>query len=757
MTAPIPLAFFLYAPAFAGAGLLLASIPIIIHILNRRRYRTVNWAAMSFLIGAMRRNRQRVLFEQWLLMAVRCCVLAFLGLALARPMGCDNNSVAALGGRTRLNVFVIDNSYSMAYLAGRPGGKTHLDQAKWVAGEMIDKLASSGESVVIITAGKPAVGVIGKPTFDLQQAKAILNRIPQTYGATDLAAALRLAIETGRQYQRQSDKNLYLFTDASASAWQGSDANALKVLGPELARLYEVSHWNMSLGRQWNQAVLDLHPSANLITTNSIFSSDLIATVKGFGTPHDGMLQWKLDGHLLGGGTKLYLDTNSEPQNESQSNLQIALKGGVSDGSGAADGPHAITASIIGEDGLQIDNTRTRIIDVVSRLKTLIVEGQHSAEAMGGSGLNLKVALEGLGKSGTSDGFAAPDLISDLELSSHVLADYRAIILCEVSQVLPSEADQLQAFVKNGGTLMVFLGDNIAQENYNTVMLPRHLIPGPLTRRVLAAEGSSFYFDFNPNGDLHTLLKAFEHQQKTGLETAQAFGYWQVDVPMDANLRVLNWKAVEGARVDPNARLDAAITQHSLGQGRVVFVSTAANEPWITFTRKPVYTELVNELLSGSVNVGDSWMNLTVGDSLAVPASIKLTATPILTDPKSTPISLEPTTLPDGSISYHSALLTQPGVYSLATGNATIPIAVNVPPEEADVHTIDDAALKAALGGIKITTNNDQPIDVLVRSADTADWGWAMMLSVLALAGFESFLTMAFDHDRQQQTIPVAA
>jgi hypothetical protein len=769
MTASTPLAFSLLAPAFAGAGLLLASIPIIIHILNRRRFKTVDWAAMSFLLRAMRKNRQRVRFEQWLLLAARCCVLAFLGLALARPMGCDSNSAAALGGRTGLHVFVIDNSYSMSYLAGRPDGKTHLDQAKLVAGQMIDKLGSSGESVVIITAGKPAVGVIGKPTYDLQQARAILNRIPQTYGATDLPAALRLAIEVGRENESQPNKNLYLFTDATASAWQGSDANALKTEGPELARLFDVSHFNLALGPQWNQAVLDVHPSANLITTNSVFSSDFIATVKGFGSPHEGTLQWKMDGQLLGGGGKLNLDTNTPVQNEPQSNLQLALRGGGIGGggnggggggssdAGAAGGPHAITASIIGDDGLQVDNTRTRIINVVSRLKTLIVEGQHSADAVGGSGLNLKVALEGLSKSGASDGFAAPDLISDLELGNHVLTDYRAVILCEVSQVTPAEADQLQTFVKNGGTLMVFLGDNISQENYNTVMLPRHLIPGTLTKRVLAPEGGSFYFDFNPNSVLHPLLKAFEHQQKTGLETAQAFGYWQVDVPMDPDLRVLNWKAPEGTRVDPNARPDAAITQQSLGQGRVVFVSTAANEPWITFTRKPVYTELVNELLSGSVNVGDSWMNLTVGDSLSVPTSLKLTTAPTLTDPKSTPIPLELTTAVDGSASYRSPVLTLPGVYSLATGTTTVPIAVNVPAEEADVHTIDDTALKAALGGIPIRLNNDQPIAAFADSANAADWGWTVMLAVLGLVGFESFLAMAFGHYRKQTGIPAAA
>jgi hypothetical protein len=737
-------------PAFAGAGLLLAGIPIIIHILNRRRYKTVDWAAMDFLLRAMRKNRQRVRFEQWLLLAARCLVLALLGFALARPLLKGNNAMGALNGRTGLHVFVIDNSYSMSYLAGRPGGKTHLDQAKLVVGKMIDRLNSGGESVVIITAGKPAVGVIAKPTYDLQQAKAILDRIPQTYGATDLSDALRMAVEVGRENDRQPNKFLYLLTDATASAWLGRDTAALKNEGLELARMYQVSHCNMSTGPQWNQAVLDLHPSGNLITTNSLFSSDFIATVKGFGAPHEGTLQWKIDGRLLAGGGKLDLSTDTQPQTEGQTNLQIALKAGGSAGIGA----HAITASIVGEDGLQIDNSRTCIINVVSQLKTLIVEGEHGTGQEGGSGLNLQVALAGLSKSGVSDGFAAPDLISDLELGNHVLSDYRAIMLCGVSQVTVAEADQLQTFVKNGGTLMVFLGPEISAENYNSVLLPRHLIPGTITKRMEAPEGGSFYFDFNPNAVLHPLLKAFEHQEKTGLETAQAFGYWQVDVPNDPQLCVLNWKMPEGSHGGLNTRPDPAITSQTLGNGRVVFITTSANEDWITFTRKPIYTELVNELLSGSVNVGDRWMNLEVGDQLLVPAALKTTTTPALVDPKSTPIPLELTSAPDGSASYRSPVLNLPGVYTLSTGNSTLPIAVNVPAsEEADVHTIDTGAIKTALGGIEIREHNDQPLTVLTESSAGDDWGWSVMLAVLALVGLESFLAMQFGHFRKQAVL----
>jgi uncharacterized membrane protein YgcG len=752
-----PLAIGFLIPAFAVAGLALAGIPVLIHLLNRRRYRTVNWAAMNLLLRAVNRNRRRARFENWLLMAMRCLLLVFMGLALARPMGCGEQSAAAFGGRTGLHVLVIDNGLSMSYRAAGTGGKTHLDQAKILAGQIIDRLNSGGESVVIITAGKPAAGIITKPTYDLQQAKAIISSIPQLYESSDLPAALGMAIDAGRQQQSESDKHLDILTSGAANTWQGSNLTALQARGPELAGLFHISCFDLSQGPQWNQAVLDVHPSAGLITTNSQFGADCLASVKGFGDSHDGTLQWSMDGKLLAGGGKIHMDINTPWQIEPQTNLQQAIKSA---------GAHTITATIINDDPMQADNARTRVINVVSQLKTLIVEGRH------GSGLNLKVALAGAEKSGQPDGFAAADLISDLELGNHILTDYRAVILCGLSQFTPTEADQLHSFVAGGGTLLIFMGEDILPESYNAVLLPRHLIPGPLIKRVIAADGKSFGFDFNPNGTLHPLLAAFAYQSDTGLETAQAFGYWQADVPNDPQMRVLNWRSDEkpssagagssgagssgagssggassgGASSGGASSLDPAITEHSLGQGRVVFISTAANEPWITFTRKPIYTELINELLSGSITQSDAWMNLQVGDRLVIPSSCKLTISPTLTDPKSAAVPLETTRSPDGAMTYASPPLVLPGVYMLGTGVNQLPIAVNIPPQASDVHTIDGSAIKSALGGIDLSMNDDQLPPQTAESSTHADWGWAVLLLVLGLTGIEPFCAKKFGH-----------
>src|SRR5947207_8441228 len=174
-------------PWFFGAGFLLASVPIIIHILNRRRFKIVNWAAMEFLLRALRKNRRRLRFEQWLLLAVRCCVLLLLGIALARPVACNQQSLAGLAAqRSGLHVLIIDNSYSMAYESDRPDAKTNLDQAKRMARQTIERLAAGGESVAIITAAAPATAVLPKPIYDLAAARSAVDRIEQSYSKTDL-------------------------------------------------------------------------------------------------------------------------------------------------------------------------------------------------------------------------------------------------------------------------------------------------------------------------------------------------------------------------------------------------------------------------------------------------------------------------------------------------------------------------------------------------------------------------------------------
>ena len=92
-----------------GAGCV--SLPIIIHLLNRRRFKVKPWAAMQFLLESVRRNRRRLQIEELILLALRCLILLALAAAVSRFTGCS--AMANLPGSTGsyASVFVLDDSY----------------------------------------------------------------------------------------------------------------------------------------------------------------------------------------------------------------------------------------------------------------------------------------------------------------------------------------------------------------------------------------------------------------------------------------------------------------------------------------------------------------------------------------------------------------------------------------------------------------------------------------------------------------------
>jgi hypothetical protein len=78
-----------------------------------------------------------------------------------------------------------------------------------------------------------------------------------------------------------------------------------------------------------------------------------------------------------------------------------------------------------------------------------------------------------------------------------------------------------------------------------------------------------------------------------------------------------------------------------------------------------------------------------------------------------------------------------------------LPIAVNVPSDEADIRPVDDAAIRAALGGIVIDFQTDQLPAVAATRNLGNDYGWSIMSVVLVLVGLECFMAMRFGHYRR--------
>ena len=94
-------------------GLLLALIPIIIHLLNLLRHRTVPWAATRFLFQAQKSSSRISKLKRWLTLLLRVLALAALTFMIARPMTGGDSLFSLTNGSPEVLVLVLDRSASM--------------------------------------------------------------------------------------------------------------------------------------------------------------------------------------------------------------------------------------------------------------------------------------------------------------------------------------------------------------------------------------------------------------------------------------------------------------------------------------------------------------------------------------------------------------------------------------------------------------------------------------------------------------------
>ena len=123
------------------AGAALVSTPIIIHLINRIRFRRVKWAAMEFLLKAQKKMRRKKILEQLLLLFLRCLLVFLAGVLFARFIGCESGK--GKESRPTTHLVILDDTPSMGDAwTGENGETTSFKEAKRLIHQRIMPAAS---------------------------------------------------------------------------------------------------------------------------------------------------------------------------------------------------------------------------------------------------------------------------------------------------------------------------------------------------------------------------------------------------------------------------------------------------------------------------------------------------------------------------------------------------------------------------------------------------------------------------------------
>jgi hypothetical protein len=598
MFAPAVLVAFAFGSLPMLGWLAAAAAPILIHLWSRRQYRQTRWAAMEYLLAALRSSRRRIRLEEWFLLALRTAVILLVVLAAAEPL-LETRIVTARGQRTH-RVLVIDVSYSMGY---RPVDKTRFERAKEIAARIVEE-SSEGDGFTLVLLGQPPRVVVGTPSFDSRDFLKEIQALELPHAGADLPQTLveveKVLNNARRETSRLTRTEIYFLTDLGRVGWglERLDSASLAEFRKRSRRLADAAALTViNLGQPdaENIAVTDFEAVESFATVAK--PMEVRAVVKNFGRQSHNRqpVELRADQRRV---DQQYIDL--PPGGEATVTFSHDFD---------SPGEHVLEVRAEG-DRLEIDNQRWLAVPVKPYLRVLCVDGRPSGDPFRSATGYLVAALAPQSDSAAT-ALVRPDVVPESQLTLAPLEKYDCVFLADIAQFTAGEARMLDAYVQSGGSLVFFLGGQVQAANYNRELGGEagngfRLLPARLGE--IVANNSLPLARLNPLGYRHPIVQPFRGQEGAGLLSTPVFKYFKLALPKDSKANVV-------LAIDPHA--DPLIVEESIHRGRVIVVGTAADDSgWSALPQWPTLVPIVQEVLAYAVGGQIQERNHRVGDIL---------------------------------------------------------------------------------------------------------------------------------------------
>jgi hypothetical protein len=581
-------------------GLAAVSVPIIIHLLNRRKFQKVVWAAMRFLKTSVEQNQRRMRIEDLILLILRCLLLALIALALARPA--LKTASSDLFGQSKVTgVIILDNSASMGM---SDGTATRFEKAKKAAEQALDTMPA-GSATAVLLASDIANGAIAEPTFDFNLARKVIREAPLTDRSSDLLPAVTRALETLKQ-RIAIRKEIYLITDGQLSGWkqlpeiQKSLDNVRREIRSHLVFVSEHEERNL--------AVTELRNASGLTPTKQPIRFEVRVANYGREPARDVRVSLSVDNEPP--SDEFSIDTLAPGAARSVS-LFAKLR---------SEGFHSITARIP-EDRLPADDKRVLSVRAIKEVRVLLVDGEAGGEPRDSETFFLRHALVPVPPSEAPNYFVKAITAQPAELPAARLDDFDAVVLANVRDFADGAAKNLEQFVRRGGGLMVFAGDKVNTAFYNEQFAKKYeMLPATFGPPRGDAEQELQYFSILDRELDHSIVSIWNDPNAGTLSSVRFYRAFDlVPVPYAKPVEKSGEKAVAQQAGPPQVVVKfnnglPAIVERSWGLGRVVMFASTVDTAWNDLPVRPAFVPLMHRTLGALVLRQDEGLNVRVGE-----------------------------------------------------------------------------------------------------------------------------------------------
>jgi hypothetical protein len=644
-----------------------------------------------------------------ILLALRCLAVLFVGLMVARPFLSAGGVASAWGGSRRTErILVLDDSFSMGY---ESADGTSFSRAKSAVRRLVESFRrdTPDDAVTILRMSSPTSPVVAGVYLDPERVEETLARVEAlspSQQSIELGDVFRGLAEVLSRDAGTVSAAVYVISDFQRRDWAPRESSSGTAADGAMTaplrawagkdRGLRVLLINVGQADAANLAVvgLDLQGGQPVAGT----TAPVRATVANFARRPAENLQLSVEaGHRpqaaktlpsLGEFQQASVDVEAEFLRAGDENVRVEIP----------------------RDALPIDNVRYAAVDVVSAIRVLIVNGEPAADEYEDEVALLRTALRPEGEVFSGQEVVVVD---EAGLETANLSGYHTVILANVYRVSAPAVEGLERFVRAGGGLMVFLGDQIDAPSYNAEMFRggEGVLPAELGEVIRATEPARLVIADR----LHPAMRALGGaDDPLGIGQIPFFEYYACTLTAADEA-----KDAAGGGAGRNARVIArfndadehpAIVERAFGAGRVLLMATSADKEWNAWPDHPTYLPIMTELLRHISRGGGGEVDRWVGSRIELPLDPALYESDVIVRAPGYPNEPEATTTAvpadgGGGLQIRWEHADSAGVYQFALrrrdGGETIRLAaVNVDPTESDLTMAVEELLGRTMGGV---------------------------------------------------------
>jgi len=515
-----------FQSAFAWAGLAAATGPVIIHLLNRRRYRVVEWAAMDFLREALQRNRKILQLRDLILLALRTLCILLFGLALARPFW--QHQAGTLEGRGAVHaVVILDNSRSMGFT--RLDG-TLLDEARQKTEEFLTQLPT-GSRISIVPLCGPKSEFTLEPFRSLDDARDALRKIRVVDREGTAGQAADLALDACQLAPDLPAKRVVFLGDQQEENWPRGQLD-------QLQKLPEMQIVQIGAGTVENAWIEEFRLQDGIADIETPTAFHAVVAYEGSAPKANVQISLEVDG-----SSDVVRNIDLEPGQRREVSFPYRFSVPVEQGRATF-----VKASVklhedtLPGDRLSSDNQRFAVVPVVSSLPVVFIdqlgEKENTSRGEYGESFHLRQWLSPVTSRGDTQRQLVQIRHTTIEnLNKPMLQDARLVVISGIASP-GSSVPLLREYVQQGGQIVITAGAQFDPKAWtNSAWLEgAGILPAPLqaelagkTPEESAGQLAPFQLAENSLGDYYFHLENVSQDELTDLYQTPIF--FKVAVP----------------------------------------------------------------------------------------------------------------------------------------------------------------------------------------------------------------------------------